>query len=863
MNNLSIKTKTVITQAVNFIDGDNIFCGAITSDNGKLSVNSVQNGYLYNLSYDNDFTIIPPQTETSYVEFIDDNGEICGNITGKDGGLFINDVLQGNGSNIQPSILSSGSMSVKDIQTTSLVIKDTNDIINGNISAKDGKLYVNGNAQNTVYGAYVTNGLQIYSPCIDSNGNTWLVGKFYVNKQSVSLYNKYNELIQTLEPNPDSNIINMYIAYISSDGYNNCWIAKIETKEIVDYLNGNAYQFSKIDSKGNFILSLAFFSTLKFYDKNGVLFGNLSGPVIASTFVVKYSPVGIYAPIDENVLDPNMWASKIVSVTASGLGNYTTHITIDKKDNIVITSTPNSLASTSVTIYDKKNDVIDTIDLSITPQAAFFMVKYASNGLKYDENLKRVSWSAYIKASSTVSSAVTSYQPIVINSSNDIIIVGRYRNSSSPTTQVKAFTYDGQIGLDLPFTGASSATLSDVFILGLNEDGLSAKSWRNTITSDNVSETSDFVALDSNDNIIVSTCSGGGVNNVNINNQDNTTAFSYSYSSQSICIVKYNSVGVPITFSTLRGTKFFIFSDVIGAPSNFDNYNGLLLDNDNNIILKGIYEGSSLSIFDNINTQIKQITKSGNISGISFVAKLDSDMQNFYLTTFGTGNVSATVSPFTGNTFPAFMKINSMNEIIVTGFYIGSNVVFYNNDNDTTPSLSFTNGTSKYNGFILKYDSSLNNCQVCRLINATVDVPVIPQLMTLDSEDSIISCVRYGLDATFTGDLQIFNFDNITDTPDTLLSNSGQSDLALIKISTNPTNSWNARIAGVNVNMSTYDTSELIAFSFINTDKYNNIYFTGLGDDSYSYYDSKDSAIFDVNFSGRTNFFARYPPKGY
>ena len=863
MNNLSIKAKTVKTQSVNFIDENNIFCGAITSDNGSLVINSIQNGYLHNLSDKNDFTITSTQIETSSIEFIDDNEELHGTIKAKDGGLFINDVLQGNSNAIETQKLNNGAIISNEIQTTSLVIKDTNDIITGNISAKDGKLYVNGNAQNTVYGAYVTNGRETLSPNIDSNGNTWLVGQFNINNQSVSLYDKYNQLVQTLEPNPNSTIINMYIAHISSDGYSNLWIAKIESNSNFGVVDASSYQFSKIDSKGNFLLNVAFIQNIKFYDKNGNMFSSLNGNSSYSNFIVKYSPIGIYTPINENILDPNMWASKVIAVAGSiPISNFSLSLILDKKDNIIIISQSNSLTSTNIDIYDKKNNIIDTINLSDAPQAIFFMVKYALSGLKNDENSKRISWSAYIKASNASSSAINSYQSVNINSSNDIIIVGRYRNATSPLGTVKVFTYDGQIGLALPFAGPGESS-PDLFILGLNEDGLSTKSWRNTITSNNVSEASDFIALDSNDNIIITTRSEGGINSVNINNQDNTSAFSYSYPSQNICIVKYSSIGVPITFATLRGTKFFISSDSIGSPYDGESYAGLLIDNDNNIILKGIYEGSSLSFFNSNNTQIKQIIKSGNISGISFIAKLDSDMQKFYLTTFGTGSVSATVSPFTGNAFPAFMNINSLNEIIVTGFYIGSNVVFYNNDNSTTPSLSFTNGTSKYNGFILKYDSSLNNCQVCRFINATPNVPVIPQLTTLDSEDSIISCVCYDSNATFTGDLQIFNFDNITDTPDTILTNSGRTELALIKISSNPTNSWNARIGGINTNISNYINRELYVYSFINTDKYNNIYFTGSSDDSYSYYDSKESPIFNVNFKGTTNFFARYPSKGY
>lgn len=861
MDKLSIKSSVIQTESVNFVDADNQFYGIISSNGSQLTVNNAPQGEVQNPLPVFTPTIVPPQIETTTMNFVDENGELSGVITVKDGHLFINDVLQGSNDTVTPANLNNGAVITKEIETNVLTISNTDGNVVGSINAQNGKLYVNGNQQESVYGAYVENALFRVSPSIDSNGNTWLSGNFVDRTKPVSLYNKYNELVQTLQPNTLSGIGNSFVAHISSDGFSNCWIAKIEDRGINATVAPN--QFSFIDSQGNFILFQGFSTSITFYDKNGDSFGALTGGASLSTFVCKYSPTGIFTPINGNVLDPNMWCAKIEALsTSSAIIQCVPFITIlDKKDNIIICSQAQS--AKFIDVYDKKNILIDRITLGAI-QSSTVIVKYASNGMKEDKNSQRISWSAHLQASQGSVFAITTYQPIAINSKNDIIITGRYRNLTSTPT-VKAFTYDGQIGLDMPFSGLG--TTQDIFILSLNENGLSSQSWRNTITSPGLIEDSNFAAIDSDDNIIISARSAGsGSIQVNINNKDNTAAFNYTSAIKNICVVKYLPDGTPINYNTLRATDFIIGAVGNGSPTINDNYGGLFLDSNNNIIIKGIYNGTSLDLFDNTNTDVKTVTRSGTVSGIGFLMKLDSNMENPYLTTFGSG--SAGVTPFTGNMFPAFLNITSTDEIVVTGFYIGPDVVFYN-DGESTPSLSFVKGSvgalgePAYNGFVAKYDTSLQNCKVARFISNDRINPVIPQLATLDSEDSSIAYVRYGSTTQSAIGMDIFNFGNTSYIADVTLQNAGSRDMALIKIAVDPSKSWNARISGIDQDVGNFDTQELLKYSSINTDKYNNIYVTGISVKGCTYYDSDDLPRYEIVSDLECNYSARYPAKGF
>ena len=320
------------------------------------------------------------------------------------------------------------------------------------------------------------------------------------------------------------------------------------------------------------------------------------------------------------------WAKQI-----GGDMNLVHGVAIDSGSNVFVTGEYTS----SVPITLDTGVTLATTPINISSS---YLVKYDSSGV--------VEWALNMGGEfSTVG------RTVVVNSTGDVYVTGRYNSTYSVT---------------VPSTDTNPDSLSPtvreaVFIIKYNNDGV--PQWTahidGTPVNDGLSNSNDM-AIDSSGDLyvvgsyeayqqtsVLTAYSENGATNLQLPSaEDNKSMF----------VVKYNSLGVPQWFSTANGT------DDIYAT-------GVSVDSSDNVIVSGTYTSStSVTV---TSTDSNDLTLPSSSDGSSYVVKYNS-----------TGVAQWIVR--NGGTFNDVV-VGLNNEICITGSYNSSDdEIFYNSDGNSS-----------------------------------------------------------------------------------------------------------------------------------------------------------------------------------
>ena len=225
------------------------------------------------------------------------------------------------------------------------------------------------------------------------------------------------------------------------------------------------------------------------------------------------------------------------------------------------------------------------------------------------------------------------------------------------------------------------------------------------------------------------------------------------------------------------------FTRIAGTGNSFGY--GVARDSDNNIIVIGVYETADITIYNIDGSIFGTLPYSGNAD--AFLVKYNSN---------GTA-IWATRIAGIGNDFGYSVAVDSLDNIIVTGYYTDA-TTFYNADGSGTPLTLTLIGTGT-NGFIVKYNSSGTGIWATRIAGSnTVTSPQPGQGVSVDSFDnSIIVTGYYRADAF---GIKIYNATPLpsgsTATLSDLLATGTVSNCAfIVKYDSSGIGTWATRIA--------------------------------------------------------------------
>ena len=226
------------------------------------------------------------------------------------------------------------------------------------------------------------------------------------------------------------------------------------------------------------------------------------------------------------------------------------------------------------------------------------------------------------------------------------------------------------------------------------------------------------------------------------------------------------------------------FTRIAGAGDDFGY--GVARDSLNNIIVIGVYETADITIYNIDGSIFGTLPYSGG-NRDAFLVKYNSN---------GTA-IWATRIAGIGNDFGYSVAVDSLNNIIITGYYTDA-TTFYNADGSGTPLTLTLIGTGT-NGFIVKYNSSGTGIWATRIAGSnTVTSPQPGQGVSVDSFDnSIIVTGYYRADAF---GIKIYNATPLpsgsTATLSDLLATGTVSNCAfIVKYDSSGIGTWATRIA--------------------------------------------------------------------
>ena len=459
------------------------------------------------------------------------------------------------------------------------------------------------------------------------------------------------------------------------------------------------------------------------YNIDGSIFGTLPFIGLTEAFLVKYNSNGTA-----------IWATRI-----SGAGNdFGYSVAVDSLNNIIITG----YYTANITIYNA--DGSTTISLTATTGADVFIVKYNSNGTAI--------WATRIAGGGSTISPQPGQGVSVDSFDNSIIVTGFYGTTitiynatplpSGTFTTLATLATNGSVfhafivKYDSNGIGQWATRIAPVTAGAGNIFGLGVKIIPNSSSAGDIIVTGAFAATASIFNAPGTAPAFG-------------TLVLFSGTSN-VFIVKYNSSGVGQWSSRIAGT-------------GVDRGYGIAVDSNKDIIVTGYYTGSA-NILNPGSTTFGTLPNSGGLD--AFIVKYTG------LTGFGiwaTRIAGATTDRGHG------IAVDSLNNIIVTGFYSVTTTTIYNapfGATSTLPNLPIS-GTNDV--FIVKYSSSGVGVWATRIAGTADDTG---SSITVDSNNNIIVTGYYD-----SSPVTIYN------TPGTLVAgtlvNTGLYDVFLVKYTSN------------------------------------------------------------------------------
>lgn len=651
-----------------------------------------------------------------------------------------------------------------------------------------------------VHGTYITNCKMLESK-VASNGDTWLFCQVEQSSTAIQLYDVNHEVKQTIPSSRLAANNNYIVCWISSSGFNG-WMSLIKGINF-NYTKG-MQTYMLLDSNDN--LYLCGYSTsstrqnISVYDGYNNLirqFTTVSNINPKITIVMKYDTSGHAPSIGSN----NTWVAYQEVMKDNGDVLFL-NMVVDKKDNLVVTTRMNVEASQeSFYAYDRDGEIIGGTHISVNSTSpstvgngTLVITKYASNGLASNSWKAFITKVGYLTENQNTNSQT--YQNLVINSFNEIIISGKY--------EAEGGIYDKDHNLvGSRFPGPVYATSSYVALLNENGSG----GWRRIVKGDSsfayVANT--LIAVDSNDRIIVvgrayngySLVEGVPASAVTIQicgSADDDVGNSYSLTStHALHVFTWDRQGTTMSYSgRLEGAKLWNENgSPLMANKPYDNYTKLLVDKDNSFLITVPYSNGALTFRDAMGTASGVVSEVGSIldNGEAYntcIIKFTPTAQIGNFMRIGGESSTGNATPI--GVLPISVQFDSRGNIIMTGVYNYPNLCFFKAGNETLPVLKIAGPWSPFiqvpvqgednqvilekqpnrYTFVAKISGDLRNVSVAR-INiyyngpSSGNVDVVPVLCKVDKADNIIvvgtaHVTQYS--SLGSNLLSFYNFDN-------------------------------------------------------------------------------------------------------
>jgi hypothetical protein len=271
--------------------------------------------------------------------------------------------------------------------------------------------------------------------------------------------------------------------------------------------------------------------------------------ILSNIFLVKYDSSGT-----------GLWRLRIgVNGGISSPNTFPYSMTIDNSNNLIIAGT--FAANFPPTIYNTSD--VSMVTLTINSQNTGFIAKINPNG-------QSVFWTKRFY-NSTTTNTINPYS-VKVDSQNNVYITGRY---------------DANMTIDGTATALSIIGSTDTFIIKYDSAG--TYKWATAVGNTINSDFGYKLAVDKNDNILITGAYGAALNIYDVNQttftRDTTAARTLSTSgSNDMFIVKYNTLGVSQWATRIGGT---------GADIAYSVY----VDNSNNIIIGGNYATAAATFY--------------------------------------------------------------------------------------------------------------------------------------------------------------------------------------------------------------------------------------------------------------------------
>lgn len=675
---------------------------------------------------------------------------------------------------------------------------------------------------NTVYGSYVTNSIALLRPATDVQGNQWCYIKPAVGGVDMKLYNRFGTLVQTIPAALVSTTTTTIIAYVSADGFTNCWMARISggTTGILSSAGLMNRVTSLVDSEGNFIMAQQYSGTTTYslFDKTNTLVRTVTvaTTVISVFIIIKLSPTGIYSGSS----DPNTWMVNM-SGTSSLISYNLQGFKLDRNNNIIvsITATSSTPSVITSTIYDKNNTTIASFSLNPTEFGAY-IIKIRSDGAATGVSGEN-SWRAYITTQS--GSRNTYPTALEVNKYGQIIAGFSYKS----TFAIVVGSDNTSVGGPLPFQSTmGTSSFTNTCLVRFCSTGQGASSWRAVQYSSSLGlskyETPYSIHITSNDDIIYTMFSEGLSTNIPLFACDGNNDFSFKTFNagfNNICMMKYTNDGSLQWLAGLRGNVSTIqpspFSSTTTWFQTTTIYNGggsstnsgvtpylfTTLDQQDNLVMYGIYYRAGFDFVNSNGDVIGQTASTRNTaSSQTFVAKLSTNTgTQGWLAMQGYGSNNVFGSQFSSVFLPTTLAIDNSNHIVIGGQNYSTTTSYFVNSNMSTGYIRPQGyiSTANVTGFALtRYDPLLSTVS-SMVYMPTVALAPLQQFLQIDSQNNYITGGRY------FSTLNQYTWFTSTNTISTLIMgiSTARQGVFVGKGTNDPTTSWLGNIGNTSGNV--------------------------------------------------------------
>ena len=510
-----------------------------------------------------------------------------------------------------------------------------------------------------------------------------------------------------------------------------------------------------------------------------------------------------------------LWGARI-----SGLSTTTQPLLsgLDSNNNIIVVGTYNSTSTSddATNMYDSLNAQVRILP-DIGDALSIYIGKYPPSGLQADGI-----WGARLSMSISLSDCTPT--SLTIDGLDNIIVHGIFRGDSLAIYN----------SLDTISTSLSPQGIQyNSFLTKYDPSGVGVWAARLVPTIGTGNINSSYTLIDSNNNIIIT----GQYVSDTIDIYDSTNTYVSTLGNDTrlnIYIVRYPPSGLQA-------------DGVWGARLSLSNTFGGLgvysaqLDSDNNIILCGFYANSiandSVSVYDSANNLITTLPLVGTQN--AFIVKFPPSgllADGAWGARLSGPNISSTISITT-----YLMKIDSNNNIIVSGAFQNDTITVYDSTNAAATTIS-TSGNS--DSFVVKYPpSGSGGIWGAHVGGTNYDYP---NTINIDTSNNIIICGQYQIN-------NIVVYDSLGNSIVTLPS-SGYTDSFIVKYPPSGSGGvWGARLSGTNDNT-------VISASI---DTSNNIIVLGVYTGSLTIYDKANNSIQTLPSAAINDIYiVTYPPSG-